>query len=106
MSNCALGTIAGQASQPQISSPQSLVNYVVETSLQSKALIPLKASADAAANYLYWFADGQFIGSTDLSDMLGSKPLIWSAKPGNYDIQVIDDLARSATVSIKVQAVK
>lgn len=106
MPNCALDTIAGQASQPQISSPQSLVNYVVETSLQSKALIPLKASADAAANYLYWFADGQFIGSTDLSDMLGSKPLIWSAKPGNYDIQVIDDLATSATVSIKVQAVK
>jgi hypothetical protein len=32
--------------------------------------------------------------------------LIWSAKPGNYDIQVIDDLATSATVSIKVQAVK
>jgi penicillin-binding protein 1C len=106
MPNCALGAIAGYASLPQISSPQSLVNYVVESSLQSKALIPLKASADAAANYLYWFADGQFIGSTDLSDMFGSKPLIWSAKPGNYDIQVIDDLARSATVSIKVQAVK
>nr|WP_297348869.1 penicillin-binding protein 1C [uncultured Glaciecola sp.] len=106
MPNCALEIIAGQASEPQISSPQSLVNYVVESSLQSKVLIPLKASADAAANYLYWFANGQFIGSNDLSDMFDSQPLIWSAKPGNYDIQVIDDLARSASVSINVHAVK
>jgi len=106
MPNCGFDDFAGQGNKPQISSPQSQVVYVIESSLQSTVSISLEANADAQANYLYWFADGQFIGSNDLSEALNYTPLVWQAKAGDYEVQVIDDLARSAIVLVQVQAVK
>ncbi|PKI02727.1 penicillin-binding protein 1C [Glaciecola sp. 33A] len=106
MPNCGFDDIVAEGDKPQIISPQSLLNYVVESSLKSIVSIPLQANADAQASYLYWFANGQFIGNNDLSDTSNHTPLIWKAKTGDYEVQVSDDLGRSASVSVQVQAVK
>ncbi|WP_439644309.1 hypothetical protein [Brumicola pallidula] len=66
----------------------------------------MQANADAQASYLCWFANGQFIGNNDLSDMSNHTPLIWQAKTGDYEVQVSDDLGRSSSISVQVQAVK
>ncbi len=106
MPNCELADIAAQSEKPTINSPLTDVSYVVEDSMQSTASIPLEASADAEANYLFWFTNNQFIGSTDLSKTQSTAPLMWQAKAGEYKVQVSDDLGRSTTVSVQVHAVK
>ncbi|MFT4655415.1 MAG: penicillin-binding protein 1C [Patiriisocius sp.] len=68
--------------------------------------IPLQAHADAETSYLYWFANGQFIASVNVVKTSGTNPLIWQALPGKYNIQVSDDLGRSASVNVNVLAVK
>ena len=106
MSDCDLLDIAGQGEKPTISSPLADLRYVVEDSLHSTVSIQLAASADAEASYLYWFTNGQFMGSTDLAKTAIEAPIIWQAKPGAYKVQVSDDLGRSAIVLVQVQAVK
>lgn len=106
MPDCDLADIAVQGDNPTINSPLTDVSYVVEDRMQSTASIPLEASADAEANYLFWFSNNQFIGSTDLSETQSTAPLMWRAKPGEYKVQVSDDLGRSTIVSVQVHAVK
>jgi len=106
MPGCDLSDITLQGDKPTINSPLTDVSYVVEDSMQSTVSIPLEASADAEANYLFWFTNNQFIGSVDLSKMTSSAPLMWQAIPGEYKVHVSDDLGRSAMVSVQVQAVK
>jgi penicillin-binding protein 1C len=106
MPSCGFDDIFALGNKPQIISPHSLLDYVVESSLQSTVSIPLQASADAQASYLYWFANGQFIGNSDLSNTSNRSPLIWQAETGDYEVQVSDDLGRSSSVSVQVQAVK
>ncbi|GAC27073.1 hypothetical protein GPAL_0192 [Glaciecola pallidula DSM 14239 = ACAM 615] len=38
--------------------------------------------------------------------MSNHTPLIWQAKTGDYEVQVSDDLGRSSSISVQVQAVK
>jgi penicillin-binding protein 1C len=106
MPECELDEMLATGDNPQISSPQNAVNYVLEYSQNQRASIPLVASADAEVRYLYWFANEQFIGSQDLNEDSKSSPLIWEAKPGKYEVQVSDDFGRSSTVSVQIQAVK
>ena len=105
MSDCDLIDSVGQGEKPTIISPLAGVKYVVEDSLQSTVSIQLEASADAEASYLYWFTNGQFIGSADLTKTPIEAPIIWQAKPGEYKVQVSDDLGRSAIVLVQVEAV-
>ncbi len=106
MSDCDVDDIVEQGEKPTISSPLAGVKYIVEESLKNTVSIPLKASVDAQASYLYWFSNGQFIGSTNLTQTSLGAPLIWQAKPGEYKVQVSDDLGRSAILQVQVQSVK
>ncbi|MFT6736853.1 MAG: penicillin-binding protein 1C [Kangiellaceae bacterium] len=103
---CKLNEIALVGNDPIINSPQAYVNYVVQDSLKYTVPIPLQAHADAETSYLYWFANGQFIASVNVVKTSGTNPLIWQALPGKYNIQVSDDLGRSASVNVNVLAVK
>ncbi|MFT6268020.1 MAG: penicillin-binding protein 1C [Alphaproteobacteria bacterium] len=103
---CKLGDIALVGNEPIINSPQAQVSYVVQDGLKNFVSIPLQASADAETSYLYWFANGQFIASVNLTTTPNTNPLIWQATPGEYDVQVSDDLGRSASVKVNVLAVK
>lgn len=104
MPDCALTHRVTQGQAPNISSPQSQVDYIVEESQGTFASISLQASADGEVSYLYWFANGQFIGTTDLTDASDENSLQWHAKPGRYDVQVSDDFGRSSNVSVRVLA--
>ena len=123
---CSMNSLALLGYAPIISSPQPNLSYMVQhssvqgiavqgiavqgsavqDSLENTASIVLKASADAEASYLYWFANEHFITSVDLSNAGGQEPPIWQARPGQYNMQVSDDLGRSASVVINVQAVQ
>lgn len=96
--------IIGQA--PLISSPQSQLNYVVQDSLSKVVAIPLTANADAESSYLYWFANGEYIASSDLTATGDGTPIIWYAPPGTHEVYVSDDLGRSASLRVNVQAVR
>ena len=106
MPQCELADIVAQGNKPSISSPQLQVNYVVQDSQGLSVSIPLQASADAEVSQLYWFANGQFIGTVELANNTTQSALIWHATPGDYEVQVSDDFGRSAAVAVKVQAVK
>jgi penicillin-binding protein 1C len=110
MPSCNIDKVATVGEKPQIKSPQSGLSYVLEDNHNSTVTIPLQANADAEVEHLYWFANGQFIGSTNLKAKLttgyAAGPLLWQAKPGAYEVQVSDDFGRSSVISVQVQAVK
>lgn len=66
---------------PKIVSPQVGVSYPVRTGLSSR--IELSAVASGANGRLFWFVDDDFIGE--------GNTVIWSAKPGHYEIMVVDE---------------
>lgn len=104
--DCAAQASASVGRKPSIYSPQQGVEYATTESQQNYALIPLHANADADASRLYWFANNVYIGSFDLLSDTKQAPLMWKAKAGEYDVQLSDDLGRSAFVAVKVKAVK
>jgi penicillin-binding protein 1C len=104
--DCKLNEIAAIGSAPVIESPQGQIDYVVNSSLNNTVPIVLRAIADAETSYLYWFANGQFIDSVELAKSVATNPLIFHALPGEYDIQVSDDLGRGAAVQVNVVAVQ
>ena len=106
MPECSLDSKVTQGVSPEITSPQSEVSYVIETSHKDTASIALQASADGEVSYLYWFANGEFLGTVNLSSSAPETPLMWQAKAGRYEVQVSDDFGRSAAVTVDVIAMK
>ena len=104
--HCSLNNIALQGNKPIISSPQAQLHYILQDSVSHTVSIPLKASADAEASFLYWFANGQYIASENISQSNIGRPLLWQATPGEYIVLVSDDLGRSASVAVSVQAME
>jgi penicillin-binding protein 1C len=89
-----------------IYSPQEDLSYIVNSTLSDAAEIPLQANADGAASRLYWFANKELIGVQELQNRHHSNILTWNARPGNYEVLVIDDLGNSASKQLTVLAGK
>ena len=92
---------------PEIISPQNTLNYIVQENQSATVPIELKARVDAEVSHLYWFANGRLIASRELGSDLSSgmqDVLLWQAEVGKYEIQVSDDLGKSAAVDIVVIA--
>lgn len=91
-------TLSNQGIPPQITSPQTNVNYIIRAFAKGSTKIPLSAITDADVSTLYWFINNTLIAKTPRE-----KPLLWDAKPGKYLIRVIDDHGLSDVRNIDVR---
>ncbi|MCL9683755.1 penicillin-binding protein 1C [Legionella maioricensis] len=71
---------------PQITSPQAGISYIVRANSKFNDKIPLSAVTDAGIAHLYWFINETFIAETK-----PDQPFLWRAKPGKFVIRVVDD---------------
>ncbi|CEG57087.1 penicillin-binding protein 1C [Legionella fallonii] len=94
-SDCALTGNTGI--NPQITSPQAGISYVVRANSQLNDKIPLSAVTDAGIAHLYWFINEVFIAETK-----PDKPFLWKAKPGKFVVRVVDDHGLSDARDITV----
>lgn len=90
--------MGAQGRPPSIMNPLSGGTYIIRRSDSRNNVIPLTAVSDSDSSELFWFADNIFIGKTPSGGRLE-----WRPESGSYDITVLDDIYRSATVSILVE---
>jgi penicillin-binding protein 1C len=82
--DCALTGNSGI--NPQITSPQAGISYIVRANSKFNSKIPLSAVTDAGIAHLYWFINETFIAETK-----PDHPFLWQAKPGKFIVRVVDD---------------
>ena len=96
---CSLNQVSSSGQQPLITSPQSSIEYVVRTNSEQPDEIPLQAVVDSDVERLHWFIEGQYIASSRPDE-----PVLWTARPGQFQVRVVDGSGRSASKSFRVQA--
>ncbi|MDR2635742.1 MAG: penicillin-binding protein 1C [Campylobacteraceae bacterium] len=75
---------------PSITSPLKNTVYTIRESKEKEERIVFTAVTDANVKTLYWFANDEYIGSSDQS-----KSVLWlPKKSGTFEIRVIDDHGR------------
>ena len=94
--DCALSSTNGI--NPQITSPQAGISYIVRVSSSANNKIPLTAVTDAGVAHLYWFVNETFIAKTS-----SDESFLWQAKPGKFTIRVVDDRGLSDARDVNVQ---
>lgn len=90
-------TKANEGFAPEILSPMSETEYLMSPGETMFNNLPLKATADADVNEIYWFVDEQFIGRSDPGETQ-----FWSLQPGTFQIGVVDDKGRSNSRMVKI----
>ncbi|MDR1614295.1 MAG: penicillin-binding protein 1C [Campylobacteraceae bacterium] len=76
---------------PSITSPLKNTIYTIRKENEAKERIMLSAVTDANVKMLYWFANDEYIGSSEQS-----KSIFWlPKKSGRFEIRVVDDHGRS-----------
>jgi penicillin-binding protein 1C len=86
--NCLLAQNKGI--EPQITSPQTDLSYVVRSNVAKKNPILFSATADADVRALYWFVNETYVGKTERD-----QAFLWQARPGSFIVRVADDHGRS-----------
>lgn len=96
--DCALTGNSGI--NPQITSPQAGISYVLRINSQWNNHIPLSAVSDAGIKSLYWFINESFVAKTKPGETF-----LWRAKPGKYVLRVVDDhgLADARNVQVEIK---
>lgn len=97
---CTLTDITSRGNAPQITSPQSTVTYNIRLNQQQNTLIPFSAITDADVKTLYWFINESFVGKSPRD-----QSLFWPAKPGTFEVRVVDEQGRSNAQDLRVQVV-
>ena len=75
---------------PQITSPQTDLSYVVKSAAWEKNPVIFSATADADVATLYWFVNETYVGKT-----ARDQAFLWQPKPGHFIVRVADDHGRS-----------
>lgn len=92
-------TLSGNAGiNPQITSPQTGLSYILRANSQQNNTIPFTAVTDAGIAYVYWFVNEVFVAKTK-----AGKSFLWKAKPGKYVVRVVDDHGLSDARDLIVQ---
>lgn len=98
--NCELDQTSSSGSEPVITSPNAGVDYVYRTNSNNKSLIPLTARVDGDVEFIHWFIDSKYIASSK-----ANQSVLWQAVPGQYQVKVVDDLARASVQNLRVVSV-
>jgi len=85
---------------PEIISPLAETEYLLQPGMPEFNNLPLKVTADADVQEVYWFLDNKFIGKT-----APDKTEYWNLKPGKFTISVVDDHGRSDSRKITIGVV-
>lgn len=88
--NCPLATRMANGIPPNITSPGDNLTYYVRLGGGAGEDVALRATTDADAEWLYWFADNHFIAKAHRDDTI-----FWRPSPGQYALTAIDDLGRT-----------
>jgi penicillin-binding protein 1C len=83
--------------QPEITSPRSKTDYVVRLGDAAGTNIPFTAVADADSAEVFWFVDDAFIGKSKTG-----ATLFWNAKPGTFNVRVVDEQGRADECVLRV----
>ena len=95
---CALSGLSHSGKRPVITAPQKTVEYYIRMERSKDRQIPFKAVTDPDVKLLHWFVNQTYLGNVK-----PSKPLLWNAKPGKFNIRVVDDSGRASSVDITVK---
>ncbi|MEO1035288.1 MAG: penicillin-binding protein 1C [Pseudomonadota bacterium] len=98
--DCGLDVRAATGVQPEITSPLSGTTVLRTAAASHGRELPLTATTDADARWLYWFANDRFLAKVDRDE-----PLLWEPESGEYRLVAVDDLGRSGSASLTVAAV-
>lgn len=96
---CDLNTQSTSGVTPQISSPQSTLEYVLHNTTEGARTIPFLANVDSDVTTLFWFIDDRYIGQSH-----ANTAFLWSAQPGQFRVRVVDDAGRTASMPITVRS--
>ncbi|KTD26191.1 penicillin-binding protein 1C [Legionella maceachernii] len=96
-SNCSL-TQSSMGLNPQITSPQTELSYIVRANATQNMQVPLSAVTDADVGAIYWFINETYVAKTRPDE-----PFLWKAKPGKFVVRVVDDHGRSDARDIHIQ---
>ncbi len=98
--DCSLDTQAAAGRPPAIKSPQSNLEYAMRSGNPSARTVPFSAVADGDVDRLYWFVDDRYEGFS--SPMA---PMLWTPRPGRFEVRVVDDHGRAARTTVSVRIV-
>ena len=94
---CAETAASDAATQPpRIVSPQAGVSYPVRAGQPGS--IEFSAVSSAGKSRLFWFVDDHFAGE--------GATVLWPAKPGNFQVVVVDGQGRAANVELTAVAAR
>lgn len=93
LTNYAAGTA------PKIISPRANLIYTLRLNDSDHPII-FSATADADVATLFWFLNNTFLGEMDRDTNF-----IWEAKPGKYQVRVVDDHGRANSQDLVVETV-
>ena len=101
MQNCMLSEMAQKGLPPQIIFPAAGTKILQRAKNWQNAVIPLRASADADAEVIYWFVNEVLAGQTKPNETLSIVPEL-----GQNRIKAVDDFGREQEVEITVRLVE
>ena len=94
---CSMDQMSSGGQQPVIRSPQLNLQYMIRSDDESSRKIPFSAVVDPDVKTQYWFLDNKYIGSSQRGEKL-----IWHASSGDFEVRVVDDAGRAASVQMSV----
>ena len=92
---CPLSDVGG--TPPKIASPLRGVTYTLR---HDQATIALEAVSDGDAHELFWFVGDELVGKSRRG-----QPIFWAARPGAFQVRVVDDQGRADERALKVERV-
>lgn len=98
---CNIAARANAGAPPRITSPSAGLTYNLRVGRAARERIPLEATTDSDVRKLYWFVNNRFVSVVERDEIA-----FWRPVPGEYDILAIDDLGRSHSQTVVVQAVR
>ena len=101
LDSCLINDTSTQGSAPTITSPSNLISYTIRASKLKQESLPFSAITDTDSRILYWFVDNSFVGKVERDT-----PFFWHPQVGEFDVRVVDNLGRSASVSMRVKLVQ
>ena len=96
-SACSMDQTSSGGQKPVIRSPQLNLQYMIRSDDDNSQNIPFVAVVDPDVKTQYWFVDDKYVGSS-----LRGEKFIWKATTGDFEVRVVDDAGRAASVQITV----
>jgi len=96
-SACSLDQKASSGKNPIITSPQTNIEYLIDSTDAAQSRVVFSAIVDPDVEKVFWFVNGKYEGSSK-----GDKAFIWQAYSGHFLVTAVDDSGRASSKKIVV----